>query len=152
MASPQRPTATTTKPVVLSPAAISAREPERFPPDTKGGNVTWKTLVSSPQTPTDTFSSGIATCEGGGEGHLELHRHAHAEIYHVISGRGVVIIDGREYDVEKGSVVYIPGDAEHGVRCVGEEDLVWLYVFAADRFGDVVYRFSGDEKKRLGKL
>jgi mannose-6-phosphate isomerase-like protein (cupin superfamily) len=69
-------------------------------------------------------------------------------MYHVISGRGVVLIDGKEYDVEKGSVVFIPGDAEHGVRCVGEEDLVWLYVFATAAFGDVFYRFSEEEQQK----
>ena len=65
-------------------------------------------------------------------------------MYHVTAGRGIVSIDGQEYEVGKGSVVFIPGDAEHGIRNVGCEDLVWLYAFAADGFGEVVYRFSGE--------
>lgn len=56
-------------------------------------------------------------------------------------------IDGVESAVEKGSVVFVPGNAEHGVRCTGEEDLVWLYVFATDRFEEVVYRFSREKAK-----
>lgn len=64
-------------------------------------------------------------------------------------------IDGREDVVGKGSLVFIPGDAVHGVRCLGggeggekggnreeEGDLVWLYVFAADGFGEIGYRFA----------
>lgn len=81
-------------------------------------------------------------------GQLKLHRHAHPELYHVTAGRGVVMIDGVESEVGRGSVVFIPGDAEHGIKCVGEEDLEWLYVFAADRFEEVVYRFS-DVKAKL---
>jgi len=56
-------------------------------------------------------------------------------------------IDGKKFEVEKGGVVYIPGDAEHGIRNIGgvSEDLVWLYVFPGDSFGEVVYRFRGDD-------
>ena len=129
------------EPLVISAADIAARPPEQFPPGTDGGNVTWKTLVSAPDTPTNTFSSGIATCSSE-NGFLKCHRHTHAEIYHVISGTGVVRIDGEEFGVGEGSVVFIPGDAEHGVRCTGREELRWLYVFATDSFGDVVYRFE----------
>lgn len=55
-------------------------------------------------------------------------------------------VEGEEYEVKKGSVVFIPGDAVHGVVNRGTEaegELRWLYVFAAGDFGDVVYRFEG---------
>jgi oxalate decarboxylase/phosphoglucose isomerase-like protein (cupin superfamily) len=50
-------------------------------------------------------------------------------------------------------VVFIPGDAEHEAGNTGTEDLVWLYVFAADGFGKIVYRFSDEvgETKLRGK-
>lgn len=73
---------------------------------------------------------------------MKAHRHSHAELYHITSGTGVVTIDGVEHEVRKGSVVFIPGDAEHGIRNIGEEELVWLYVFAADGFGEIIYRFD----------
>ena len=50
-------------------------------------------------------------------------------------------------------MLWITGDAEHGIENVGEEDLVWLYAFAADGFEDIVYRFEepgpGKEKAKL---
>jgi len=160
------------KPLVLHAAQIANMPPEGFPDPSTGGNVTWKTLMSNEKTTTDTFTTGIATCPSGSviacpaslssesksstpslsnpeslgdAGFLKLHRHSHAEIYHVISGTGVVCIDQQEHEVNTGSVVFIPGDAEHGIFNKGDGDLVWLYVFAADGFEEIVYRFSGEE-------
>ncbi|KAF2121838.1 RmlC-like cupin domain-containing protein [Lophiotrema nucula] len=131
------------KPVVLSPATIASARIESFP-DPSGGIVTWKTLFSAGKSPTDTLTTGIGTCQAK-DGHLKCHRHTQAEIYHVIQGRGIVTIDGEEHGVEKGSVVFIPGDSEHGIRNIGEQDLMWLYVFATDKFEDIVYRFSEEK-------
>lgn len=39
-------------------------------------------------------------------------------------------------------MLWIPGYAEHGTENVGDEDLVWLYVFAADGFEEILYRFD----------
>ncbi|KAF2001014.1 RmlC-like cupin [Amniculicola lignicola CBS 123094] len=139
------------RPVVLGAQNIANRPQEGFE-DTTGGNVTWKTLLSAPKTATDTFTSGIASCKPKG-GHLNLHRHKHAEIYHIIQGQGIVPIDRIEYKVEKGSVLYIPGDAEHGIRNTSsEEELIWLYVFATDSFTDVVYRFKEEDSAPRSKL
>ncbi|PSN74303.1 RmlC-like cupin [Corynespora cassiicola Philippines] len=135
-----------TPPLILHSEDIANTPSECFPSSVTGGKVTWKTLMSEPKTSTNTFTSGIATCEPG-DGHLKLHRHKQAELYHVTEGRGIVYIDGKEHEVAKGSVVFIPGDAEHGIRNTGEENLVWLYVFATDGFGDVVYRFSEEQPK-----
>lgn len=126
--------------VILEPQAIQKQENEFFP-TTDHGIVSWKTLISAPKTATDSLTAGVAVCPPQ-QGHLCPHRHAHAEIYHITSGRGILSIDGEEQIVGAGSVVYIPGNAEHGIRNDDpQEDLKWLYVFAADSFQDVVYRF-----------
>ena len=120
-------------------ATASGRERERW--DQPGrGSVSWFTLLSGDITPTDTFSAGIAEFEPGG-GDLTPHRHTHPEIYHILEGSGTVTIDGVATDVRAGTTVFIPGDAEHGVRNGGDTVLRLFYVFAADRFSDVVYRF-----------
>ncbi|CAI6332712.1 unnamed protein product [Periconia digitata] len=138
------------KPIVLNADKIIGTAIEQFPDPSTGGDVSWRTLISTPKTPTNTFTVGIATCapgaEAGCQGHLKPHRHKQAEIYHVTLGEGIVTIDGEEYEVRKGSVVWIPGDAEHGVRNSGDEQLVWLYAFATDGFEDIVYRFNDLER------
>ncbi|EUC41744.1 hypothetical protein COCMIDRAFT_105354 [Bipolaris oryzae ATCC 44560] len=144
------------KPIVLNANDITSTASERFPDPSAGGDVSWRTLISAPKTRSNSFTVGIATCapgvSAGCQGHLKPHRHKQAELYHFTSGKGIVTIDGVEYQVSKGSVVWIPGDAEHGVRNLGGrgrggEDLVWLYAFATDAFEDVVYRFSEGGKE-----
>jgi mannose-6-phosphate isomerase-like protein (cupin superfamily) len=75
------------------------------------------------------------------EGFLCPHRHKQAEIYFITEGRGIVVIEGVETEVGPKTTVFIPGDAEHGIRNAGSEDVKWFYVFACDKFEDVVYRF-----------
>lgn len=137
-----------TKPIILTPEAAVAIPFEGFSEIRTGGDVTWKTLLSSPKTPSNTFASGFARCAPKG-GHLNCHRHSHPELYYIIRGRGILSIHGREHGVEQGTFVFIPGDLEHGIRNEGEEELVWLYVFATDRFEDVVYRFNENPRAKL---
>lgn len=87
--------------------------------------------------------SGIAVCQPR-SGRLCPHRHKQSEIYYIISGKGVVRIDGKEYAVEEGSSVFIPGDAEHEIFNLEDDELKWFYVFPTGAFGDIVYRFSDE--------
>lgn len=103
--------------------------------------MTWHTLFSSPSTPTDSLVAGVAVCPPF-TGHLCAHRHTQAEVYYITEGQGVVTIDGKDNRVAKGSAVFIPGNAEHGIRNSGEEELKWFYVFPTAAFEDIVYRFS----------
>jgi quercetin dioxygenase-like cupin family protein len=104
------------------------------------GELTWRRLFGGDDLPTDTMTMGVATLEPGG--FLALHRHAPAELYYILEGRGRVQLDGVERDVKAGDGVFIPGDAEHGIRNVAAEPLRFLYVFAVDRFDTIEYRFS----------
>ncbi|KAK5044567.1 hypothetical protein LTR84_010691 [Exophiala bonariae] len=137
---------TVIEPLIIDPESMHSQEAESF--DQPGrGDVTWRTLISSPQTKTDSLTAGIATCPPK-TGHLCPHRHLQAEIYHIINGHGVVEIDGAQYPVKAGSVVYIPGDARHGIRNVDPvAELKWLYIFPTDGFGDVKYRFDEGLRK-----
>jgi oxalate decarboxylase/phosphoglucose isomerase-like protein (cupin superfamily) len=47
--------------------------------------------------------------------------------------------------VTAGSAVFVPGDAEHGIRNTGEGPLRFVYAFATDAVDDVVSRFSDQE-------
>lgn len=103
--------------------------------------VSWKTLISSDRTPTDSITMGIAEIEPGGPEEVHLHRHEPAEAYYVLSGNGYVSIDGKETKVTTGSAVFVPSNALHAVSNSGKETLQILYVFGVSSFKDVKYVF-----------
>jgi quercetin dioxygenase-like cupin family protein len=109
------------------------------------GKVAWRTLLSGDRTPTSQLTLGVTELGPGQPSPFLPHRHAQAEIYYVLSGEGVVTIDGAEHALRAGSSVFIPGNALHGARNTGREVLRMLYVFAADSFSDVQYVFPGAE-------
>lgn len=139
-------TSKNTKPTVLAPTYTSTTPPESFS-DPRYGDITWHTIFSHPQTSTSDLSAGIAVCPPR-TGHLCAHRHEQAEIYYILEGNGDMTIDGVVSQVSKGSTVFIPGNAEHGIVNTGSGRLRWFYVFPTSAFGDVVYRFS-EEKAKL---
>ncbi len=105
------------------------------------GTVVWRTLLSADRTPTSQMTLGVTEVGPGQPSPFLPHRHAQAEIYYVLSGEGVVSIDGVEHALRAGSSVFIPGDVPHGARNTGRDVLRLLYVFAADSFSDVHYVF-----------
>jgi quercetin dioxygenase-like cupin family protein len=104
------------------------------------GDVSWVTLLSGDITPTHAMSAGVAEFMPHG-GCLKPHRHAQPEIYFILQGTGILSVDGRETIVTAGDTVFIPGDAEHGIRNETDADLRLFYVFPTDSFADIVYRF-----------
>lgn len=103
--------------------------------------VQWRTLLSADRTPSEAMTMGVAEVPLGGAT-LRLHRHAQPEVYFVLSGEGVVQIDGEAHAIRTGSAVFIPGNAEHGAFGTGAEVLRLLYVFPTDSFTEVEYHFS----------
>jgi quercetin dioxygenase-like cupin family protein len=110
--------------------------------DALRGTLVWRTLLSGDRTPTSQMTLGVTDVGPGQPSPFHLHRHAQAEIYYVLSGEGVVDIDGAEHALRAGSSVFIPGNVWHGARNTGREVLRLLYVFAADSFSDVHYIFQ----------
>jgi quercetin dioxygenase-like cupin family protein len=110
--------------------------------DSIRGHVSWYTLFSGDITPTDTMIAGVAELIPGGI--LNLHRHSQAEIYFVIEGQGTVTVDGKESIVGPGSAVFIPSDAEHGIKNDFSERLRFFYTFSADCFSDIEYKFQSN--------
>jgi quercetin dioxygenase-like cupin family protein len=43
------------------------------------------------------------------------HRHS-TELYYVLDGEGVVLLDGQEHPVRKGTIVHIPPGVVHGAK------------------------------------
>jgi quercetin dioxygenase-like cupin family protein len=103
--------------------------------------VRWRTLFSGDRTPTSSLTMGVAELPPGESTQIHTHRHAQVEAYYILCGEGIVSISGVNYPVRTGSAVFLPGDAEHGTINTGTETLRLLYVFAADSFDRVAYRF-----------
>ncbi len=49
--------------------------------------------------------------------HSKLHYHKHAtELYYILEGSGVIVLDGKEEEIQRGSLVHIPPGVIHGAR------------------------------------
>jgi mannose-6-phosphate isomerase-like protein (cupin superfamily) len=55
---------------------------------------------------------------------IGYHEQKEDEIYYVLSGRGVMTIDGKSFDVEPGTAVLTRPGSSHGLTQVGTQDLV----------------------------
>jgi mannose-6-phosphate isomerase-like protein (cupin superfamily) len=61
----------------------------------------------------------------------EAHTHEEAEnIYYILKGRGVVVLDGQEHLVEPHMIVFMPPGVEHSIMNTGYEDLIYVFVAA----------------------
>jgi mannose-6-phosphate isomerase-like protein (cupin superfamily) len=60
-----------------------------------------------------------------------LHSHAGMDkVYHVLAGRGVFLLDGREIPMEAGVMLIAPEGVPHGIRNTGSERLLVLAILA----------------------
>ena len=108
------------------------------------GSVRWWELLGGDTMPTSEMVVGIAEIPVGAGRPPRGHTHAPAETYFIIAGTGEVFVDGDTYSLAAGDAVWIPPNAEHVAYNVGDEPLRLLYVFARDKFSDVVYCFPGE--------
>jgi len=56
------------------------------------------------------------------------HALSSSEVYYILSGRGCMVIDGEECEVETGQAVYIPPGAVQHIRNTGNEPLAFLCI------------------------
>lgn len=57
---------------------------------------------------------------------IGYHLQREDEIYYVLSGRGLMTIDGKEFEVGPGDAVLTRPGSSHGLKQVGKDDLVIL--------------------------
>lgn len=107
------------------------------------GTIRFRTLISAPDTDTDSIVCGVALMAAGET--FALHSHAHPEVYFGLEGEGDVVIDGQPHRLAPGVAIFIPGNALHGVP-LATSPLKWFYTFAADSFADVKYKFPHEQK------
>jgi mannose-6-phosphate isomerase len=77
---------------------------------------------------------------------LSYQRHSHrAEHWFVVTGRGLVTVDGVDRVVVAGDSVDVPLGAAHRIACDGDRDLVFIEVQLGDYFGeDDIVRLEDD--------
>ncbi len=61
-------------------------------------------------------------------GFTPRHVHPWPHINYVISGRGSLYLDGKSYEVEPGSIAYVPDNMEHQFKNMGTEDFSFLCI------------------------
>jgi quercetin dioxygenase-like cupin family protein len=106
----------------------------------KRGHVSFRSLIDGDETASSHLTFGTSTLAPGG--YLAPHRHPPAEIYYILAGNAVLTIDGVRHNVEAGTGIFIPGNAEHGIVNASSMTVKFLYAFAVDRFSDVAYTFT----------
>ena len=57
---------------------------------------------------------------------IGYHLQREDEIYYVLSGRGMMTVDGKEFEVGPGDAVLTRPGSSHGLKQIGKEDLVIL--------------------------
>jgi quercetin dioxygenase-like cupin family protein len=105
------------------------------------GVVSWRTLLGGDRAPGRSLTLGVAEVTEQAGAEAKLHRHAQDEAYYILSGLGILDIDGVEHPLSPGATAFIPGYAWHAARAVGTAPLRLLYVFPADSFADIIYEF-----------
>lgn len=52
--------------------------------------------------------------------------HGETEAYHILSGKGLYSDNGKTYEVKPGETTFCRDGSGHGIRCAGEENLVFI--------------------------
>jgi quercetin dioxygenase-like cupin family protein len=68
--------------------------------------------------------------EVAGGGHVEPHSHPTHEFYYVMSGRGIMDIEGDVREIGQGDLVHIPPDKVHTLRPVSDHAPIHCFCFA----------------------
>ena len=83
-------------------------------------------LVTDASCGTETMSAGLVWVHPKGEIHEDTHEFD--EVYYVIRGSAVVIMDGREVPASAGDVVFLPAGVRHRIDNPSDEtfEIFWL--------------------------
>ena len=107
-------------------------------------SVYWKTLISGDKTDSHAITMGISEIPLNEK--LFRHRHIQPEVYFILEGTGIMVIQNEERTVIPQTAIFIPGDMVHSLENTGSTPLRFLYVFSVDSFDDVKYIFEDAER------
>ncbi len=68
-----------------------------------------------------------------------------SERYVIVQGEALITLDDEDFQYTKGDIVQVDFKQKHRVRCVSEEDLIFVEVQLGSYFGeDDIVRYSDD--------
>jgi quercetin dioxygenase-like cupin family protein len=89
----------------------------------KGVSVRW--LISSADGATN-FAMRYFEIEPGGRSSLDKHAHDHGVM--ILRGKGLVVINDKEFEIGFGDIVYIPPYEMHQFKNIGDEPFGFICV------------------------
>ncbi len=104
------------------------------------GAVRWQNLLSGEKTTSEALTMGLAELPPGAQ--FVRHWHEQPETYFILSGSGVVEVDGVVQEVGVETAVFVPGSAWHQVINTGAVPLRLVYTFPVDSFEEIVYHYE----------
>ncbi len=77
---------------------------------------------------------------------LSLQRHNHrSEKWNIVTGKGIVTLDGKEIPVHGGSVIDVPLGAVHRIANTGQENLIFIEVACGEHLSETdIIRLEDD--------
>jgi quercetin dioxygenase-like cupin family protein len=93
-------------------------------PEEKATKTTIRWLIGKGEAPN--FYMRLFEVEPGGE--IKEHSHPWEHEIFVLEGKGIIRINGEEFEVEEGSFVYIPPCAKHYYKNTGDKPLRFICV------------------------
>ena len=77
--------------------------------------------------------AGVYEIPTGGKDHQEPHRYD--ELYHVVSGQGVIQMDEEDREVGPGSVIFVRAEVPHRFHGISDDLSVLVFFSLADASG-----------------
>jgi mannose-6-phosphate isomerase-like protein (cupin superfamily) len=116
---------------------VDVRTLEDGPQNARGGQISH--LLFAPE-----FGSRNITMtwvRGGPGSQQEVHAHRDSEqIYVIVRGRGTMIVEDEERQVQAGCAVLIPPNTRHAIRNTGAEPLEYVSATAPPLDSDTLWR------------
>jgi len=108
--------------------------------DPKFPGLKYKLLIDSTKIDNHGLSLGSVELVPGGE--LPLHHHSPQEIYIIRKGKGLLLSKTETQEVFPETSIYIPKNEKHGLRNIGDNNLLIYWIFPTDCWADVKYLYS----------
>ncbi|MBL6855878.1 MAG: cupin domain-containing protein [Rhodobacteraceae bacterium] len=100
----------------------------------------YKLLIDSTKINNHGLSLGSLELVPGGE--LPLHHHSPQEIYIIRKGKGLLLSKSERREVFPETSIYIPKNEKHGLKNIGDDNLLIYWIFPTDCWADVRYLYG----------